>query len=61
VCGRKGAEVRPDFGWNTRLLSKTMREAFTRAMGGNPRFVEAQPSGNAVVIGGAKPPKTDAE
>jgi hypothetical protein len=22
VCGRKGAEVRPDFGWNTRLLSK---------------------------------------
>ena len=39
ACGRKGAGVRPDFDWNTKLRSKTMREAFTRAMGGNPRSV----------------------
>ena len=32
VCGRKGAKVRPDFDWNTQLRSKTMREAFTRAI-----------------------------
>ena len=44
VCGRKGAEVRPDFDWNTQLRSKTMREAFKK-----------------YVIGGAKPPKPDAE
>jgi hypothetical protein len=44
VCGKKGAEVRPEFDWNTRLRSKTMREALTRAIGG-PRFVEAPPSG----------------
>ena len=34
VCGRKGAEVRPDFDWNTQLRSKTMREAFRRAIDG---------------------------
>ena len=49
VCGKKGAEVRPDFDWNTRLRGKTMREALTRAIGGNPRFVEAQPSGKEIV------------
>ena len=44
ACGRKGAEVRPDFGWNTQVRSKTTREAFKK-----------------YVIGGAKPPKPDAE
>ena len=57
VCGRKGAEVRPDFDWNTRLRSKIMREALTRAIG-DPRFVEAHPSGKAVVNGGANRKQT---
>jgi hypothetical protein len=57
VCGKKGAEVRPDFDWNTRLRGKTMREALTRAIG-DPRFVEAHPSGKAVVIGGANRKQT---
>jgi hypothetical protein len=39
---------------------QTMREAFTKAILNNPRSVEAKPSGKAVVIVGAKPPKTDA-
>jgi hypothetical protein len=51
VCGRKGAEVRPDFDWNTQLRSKTMREAFKR-------FVEGKPSGTAFVIGGRRATET---
>ena len=43
ACAKKGAEVRPDFGWNTRLHSKTMREAFTRAIGGNPGQATPKP------------------
>jgi hypothetical protein len=37
--------------------SETMREAFMKAISGNPRFIPAKPSGKAFVIGGAKPPK----
>ena len=51
TCGRKGAEVRPDFDWNTQLRSKTMREAFKR-------FVEGKPSGTAFVIGGRRATET---
>ena len=37
----------------------TMREAFTKAILNDPRFVEAKPSGKGFVIGGAKPSKAD--
>jgi hypothetical protein len=60
ACGRRGADVRPDFKWDKMQRGQTMREAFTKAILNNPRFVEAKPSGKAVVIVGAKPPKTDA-
>ena len=37
----------------------TMREAFTKAILNNPRFVEAKPSAKGFVIGGANPSKAD--
>ena len=38
--------------------SETLREAFMKAISGNPQFREAKKSGRAFVNGGAKPPKT---
>jgi hypothetical protein len=34
---------------------ETAHEAFMKAIAGNPRFVEAKPSGKAFVIVGARP------
>jgi hypothetical protein len=34
---------------------ETLPEAFMKAISGNPQFQEAQKSGKAFVIGGAKP------
>jgi hypothetical protein len=35
--------------------SETLREAFTKAIAGNPRFQEAKKSGKALVIAGSRP------
>ena len=59
VCGKRGADVRPDFKWDKMQRGATMREAFTKAILNDPRFDEAKPSGKGFVIGGAKPSKAD--
>ena len=59
VCGQRGADVRPDSKWDKMQRGATMREAFTKAILNNPRFVEAKPSAKGFVIGGANPSKAD--
>ena len=59
ACGGRGADIRPDFNWDKTKRGATMREAFTKAILNDPRFVEAKPSGKGFVIGGAKPLKAD--
>ena len=56
---QRGADVRPDSKWDKMQRGATMREAFTKAILNDPRFVEAKPSGKGFVIGGAKPSKAD--
>jgi hypothetical protein len=37
---------------------ETVLEIYSRLIAGNPRFVEAKPSGEAITILGARPPGT---
>jgi hypothetical protein len=46
-CGDDTAEI---------VEEETALEVFMRAIAGNPRFVEAKPSGKAFALIGAKPP-----
>jgi hypothetical protein len=36
---------------------ETVLEAFLKLIAGDPRFVEAKPAGEAIVITGARPPR----